>query len=481
MFQDVRLWWLGKKIRHNNQHMRATAAKALGEIRDSRAIHLLIDLLLRDVAPEVRKEAAVALGEINDPYGLPTLMVALADKDNDVKAAAARALGKLRNPRAIDSLIAILKLKDTATIVVDASAAALAEIGDNRAVAALIAIVEDKDSRVLVLVNAARALGIIRNPKAIGPLIERLADWWEVRDAAFEALGSIRHDWIKSDEALRAMPQFIDRLRHPDAPFEIIVEALNRIAPEWRNSDAARSTVPELIVTLKDKVPKVRGAAARMLGEIQDRQAVPPLLAVLGDSDLGVQKAVFVALGKIGDASAVVAMLNTNIPQCEHDDERQMSYPNQAGFAAMAEALGRIGDPVGVQWLLRWLGYGDRIYSANCHEILPHVLTSLCKILETRVTDVQLDQLEVMAKLYPYENNPYRRVLDEKKNRIRELARAELSRRGHSYISCPSCSHYAEHQFVRKCRSCGAFYCNECGKYDSWKGIYCPLCGSPLT
>ena len=57
----------------------------------------------------VRWYTARALGEIKDPRAVEPLIAALKDTDKDVRQAAAEALGKIGDPRAVEPLIAALK------------------------------------------------------------------------------------------------------------------------------------------------------------------------------------------------------------------------------------------------------------------------------------------------------------------------------------------------------------------------------------
>ena len=58
---------------------------------------------------EVRWDAARALGEIKDPRAVEPLSAALKDENEYVRKAAAYALGEIKDPRAVEPLIAALK------------------------------------------------------------------------------------------------------------------------------------------------------------------------------------------------------------------------------------------------------------------------------------------------------------------------------------------------------------------------------------
>ena len=64
----------------------------------------------------------------------------------------------------------------------------------------------------------------------------------------------------------------------------------------------------KLIEALRDEDPSVRGAAARVLGEIKDPSAVHQLIEALKDEDKYVRCKAAWALGEIGDKSAITPL-----------------------------------------------------------------------------------------------------------------------------------------------------------------------------
>jgi HEAT repeat protein/beta-lactamase regulating signal transducer with metallopeptidase domain len=75
--------------------VRELAVWALSEMKDARAVTALCNVLLSDVRVEVRRGAAEALGEINSADALPTLKQALNDKEPSVSAKAAWAISEI--------------------------------------------------------------------------------------------------------------------------------------------------------------------------------------------------------------------------------------------------------------------------------------------------------------------------------------------------------------------------------------------------
>ena len=79
---------------------------------------------LRNEDPNVRWEAARALGVIRDPRAVEPLIAALGDRDPDVRRKAALSLAKIRDLRAVEPLRAC-SVKDENQVVRWAAAAGL--------------------------------------------------------------------------------------------------------------------------------------------------------------------------------------------------------------------------------------------------------------------------------------------------------------------------------------------------------------------
>jgi HEAT repeat protein len=80
------------------------AVHLLGELRDRRAVDVLISLLDHD---DVNYNAAWALGEIGDARAIPALIAALSNTDALVRVSAIDALEKLRATQALPYLTAL--------------------------------------------------------------------------------------------------------------------------------------------------------------------------------------------------------------------------------------------------------------------------------------------------------------------------------------------------------------------------------------
>src|SRR5574342_25677 len=78
--------------------VRVRAALAAGRIGSPVTTPYDLIPALKDRAPELRRMAAFALGEMDDVKAAPLLAGALDDPDAGVRALAAEALGKLKEP-----------------------------------------------------------------------------------------------------------------------------------------------------------------------------------------------------------------------------------------------------------------------------------------------------------------------------------------------------------------------------------------------
>jgi len=83
---------LREALKHPLPDVREEAAQALGKMNDPAAVPALIEAL-EDPDPGVRRQAAYALGGMNDPAAVPALTEALANPDERVRRHAADVLG----------------------------------------------------------------------------------------------------------------------------------------------------------------------------------------------------------------------------------------------------------------------------------------------------------------------------------------------------------------------------------------------------
>jgi HEAT repeat protein len=125
---------------------RAAVVTSLRRIGAPKAVPVLSELLIDDPSETVRRGAAFALGDFNDPAALPALRAALDDESERVRLWAIRSLGQLRDRESVDRLMGMLD--DPEWGHRQFAATALGEIGDERATASLTRLLDDPNPAV---------------------------------------------------------------------------------------------------------------------------------------------------------------------------------------------------------------------------------------------------------------------------------------------------------------------------------------------
>jgi HEAT repeat protein len=180
--EDHRRWWGDEQPITAGQE----AARAL--VRIGIASFDPLVKTLGSAGPTARRNAAWALGALDDQRAVTPVIGSLRDSDDSVREQASWALGALDDARAVQPLIGALR--DRSPVVRRQAAWALGAIDDNAAVDALVAALKDTDSHVRE--QSAWALGAIGDPRASAGLSLALKDLEpRVRRQAAWALGAI--------------------------------------------------------------------------------------------------------------------------------------------------------------------------------------------------------------------------------------------------------------------------------------------------
>ncbi len=197
-----------------------------------------VDKLIRALEDErVRTEAARALGDIGDTRAVRPLVAALRDAEAPVREEAARALGRLKDPSAAGALAAALA--DDAWRVRDAAATALRALGSRDAVPPLreFLIAAPTDVRVLAL----RTIAAIDGEAGLSLALESVAAGDpELCEAALEL--------ISEHAPSAAGPHLLASLEHRNLRIRQkaieLLQALHHrgkrspvVASEWRPDD----------------------------------------------------------------------------------------------------------------------------------------------------------------------------------------------------------------------------------------------------
>lgn len=106
--QDLALDDVVERLYDPDPDVREEAAGALGRIGSHEAVQALIEQL-RDRNSTIRTQAAKALGKIGHKDALPYLLEGINDSSEDVQDACTRALGNLGDKESVDRLLSIIR------------------------------------------------------------------------------------------------------------------------------------------------------------------------------------------------------------------------------------------------------------------------------------------------------------------------------------------------------------------------------------
>ena len=265
--------------------VRRDAALTLGELRVRMAADALTVALQEDQDAGVRRAAAIALGRIRPSSAFLPAITALHDADAGVRQASVFLLGQLGNQKATPFLLPFLEVDQWPTR--KTTAKALQRLGwqpDESRAAAYYYIVNEQWS-------ACATLG----KTAVAPLIAILAD--PQREAyhpqAIWALGQIGDP--------QAVQPLAATLRHRRTD-------IRRVSAEALGKIGGVDVLEPLLSALKDRNEAVQWAAQNGLKELQAVAAVPILAQALTDDDVAVRLMAVELLGGIDDTRVPVVL-----------------------------------------------------------------------------------------------------------------------------------------------------------------------------
>jgi HEAT repeat protein len=338
---------------------RRNTARTLGLIGDGRAVERLTEVLSSDPAPEVRAEAATALGHIGEISALRPLIVAMGDRDEEARKRAADAVVRY-GPTATEPVMVALEHGKSKQEKV-AAISALGAIGDPRAVPILIDHL--RSSYYLVRMATVSALSQY-GARVVEPLVEVLSfnrsdisalceeaessDDGPTRLRAVRALGGL--------EDHRAVPVLKSMLSSPESELGMEAqESLIKIGcAAWQRCGALtvlgrvgdERIVPQVLDLLRDDSVHVRQQAVETLGELKSDQAVGPLIELARtDLDPEVRRA---ALG-------VARELATGLPELFDIALSRVADPSYGVRATAVRILGDFRDERAIGPLLESL------------------------------------------------------------------------------------------------------------------------------
>jgi HEAT repeat protein len=300
--------------------------------------------LMDDADPDLRIQAALALGSQRHPEATDALLRALDDSDPNVRFHAIESLAKIASPSAIDKLAAIAETRDF--YLAFPAIEALVRINDPVIAPKIAPLLGDP----MLSAAAAEALGHIGDEDAIAPLVDALAQPATSVGAVVEALTRIQHRYETSTSDGEEIKELVRRRLSPEGVRRILASL----------DDASGGSIRAFINVvgwLRD--PAVPSALVRLLGAEDARHdvveafvrvgssAVPLLIEQLGAIDRDTRRAAIVTLGRIGDRRAVEPLIGL------------LGQGSSDLSVAAASALARLGDPRAFEPLLALLGDED--------------------------------------------------------------------------------------------------------------------------
>jgi HEAT repeat protein len=245
----------------------------------------------------------------------------------DARLNATWVLGLFGDRRGVSPLLAVLD--DAHARERGTALDSLGLIGDEQVIPRLLAVANDKADRARS--RAVYALGAFKDGRVVAALFELLPE----KDpyVLWAAVGALeraaRHDALVTG--------LISLLRNEDGDARAsAAAALTRVVDE--------RAVEPLIEALEDRYGSVSSWAAEALGVQGDERAVGPLIELMNRPSAGMEWGhALNSLGKIGGARAAAALA------------RWMSIGSEDTAARAATALGKMGDPRGVEYLLNAL------------------------------------------------------------------------------------------------------------------------------
>ncbi len=309
----------------------------------------------------IRRAAAIALGNMNITTAKNVLAKLMGDKFPVVKEAAISSLSKLGVTEIVDHLIALLNVEegDVRKAVLQAvsakgpapqtaeqggafggggeqqtadqswkvqkmAALALCKIKPEIAVAPLMAALDHENPNVKIA--SITGLGNMETEHAGDRLIEVLKDEnWEVRKAAANALGKIRYK-----PALEPLVALLGESR-----FGVKIEAIIALN-KFKSLDVLGPLSKTIIA---DNNPDVRRTAAVALGNLKSEYAIPALTKAMSDEAWQVRKATVAALAGIRSTNILQPMIEGIVDENEEVSQAAaVAYPKVvASLAAEPE------------------------------------------------------------------------------------------------------------------------------------------------
>ncbi|MCX8022468.1 MAG: HEAT repeat domain-containing protein [Syntrophorhabdaceae bacterium] len=267
-------------IEKDTPKVRGAAASALGQIEEKGAF-IYLKKALSDPDPWVRYFAARAAGERGDPEVLD-ILVEMIDKDNaeQVRISAIEAIGKIGSEKAVEVLKRFIENENID--IARTTVVALGKITHPEALNLLLSTVHSRDR--LIKMETIRALGLRGGVEAVN-ILKRIASSEgneEVAEMAIESLSQ-----IGSRDAISALLQLTSFKNRRNLCISKLSQLMGRYI-EW------------IAEGLNNPNPHVRSSTIDILARMKHPDATEAIVSALDDADGEVRLSAVNALGYLG-------------------------------------------------------------------------------------------------------------------------------------------------------------------------------------
>jgi HEAT repeat protein len=275
--------------------VRATAAVALGRLRQGEAIPPLVGALETDRHYAVRAAAASALGHVRRIEAVKPLLTALRDDDPDVRDAAGASLERYHRPEFLPGFRGAIA--DNTPEVREAAVRAYANalrVGTGLAAQVVFDALGDDDEQIRAL--AARAIATLDHERGIVILHDCIRDGEsDARAACSRMLGE------RTDE--RSVDVLVVLLSDPTEPQDV-----RRAAAEALRAHKALIDLAATQTAAESAGGEPQRRALRVLGALREPASFATVEKALGNRDLEVRRAAARAAADFGGAKARAAL-----------------------------------------------------------------------------------------------------------------------------------------------------------------------------
>lgn len=306
---------IAEALDDEDPRMREMAIYVLANMFYKDAVPKIAEILDSDDDHDVRITAAKALGVIRDERAVEALLKHIYIKDTHARFFVLNSLGQQENSKAIPAL-AVVAVEDADAIMRRASIYGLGLIKDPAALEHLVKVLEDGDDDIRT--QAVRAMGEIGGKETLPYLLKALEDTSaSVRREAVYSLNT-----VGGDEALEAIANLLEREKK-DFVIQIALWTVAQLGDKSHISivkpfvDSTDSVIRERAIRtihaldgqpthkeirqhLKSEDPHLRLYALWLYGieGTSDNENIADLAEMIGDEDEAVRLAVVQVMGK---------------------------------------------------------------------------------------------------------------------------------------------------------------------------------------